>query len=184
MNLEAWLSEPEAARRLGISERQLRTRAAQGKRPERRYRPRPGGKAQPVYNPRDVEDLEATRPVVVPADVPARLADLAAPNVQPVPAWNVNALTPFLERITQALERRLQPPAPVLPWVTMPEAARIIGLSENLLRALVRTGRLGCLRDKQGWKVRRLDLEHLEASKLQRTTADLRQTVNARRAGR
>src|ERR1700752_750867 len=163
MSLDNWVTEPEAARRLGISDRQLRTWAAQGKRPERRYRPRPGKKAEAVYNPRDVEELTAARPVVISTEVPAVPASTRQTPTSIAP-WAV--LTPYLERLTKAVEPRLEPPPPVVPWVTMADAAQIAGLSENLLRNLVRAGKLGCLRDRQGWKVRRGDLEHLEASKL------------------
>ena len=194
-DLSHWLSEPETARRLGISERQLRTRASQGKLPERMYRPRPAGKAQPVYNPRDVEDLEAAKPMVLPPDGPARTD--APVGRSPARAGTPMAanpflefgriLNPFLERITTALERRLEPPKALeppptpTPWVTMAQAAQITGLSENLLRNLVRTGRLPFFRDKQGWKVAIADLEHLEASKLRQVTEEVRTAVAGRR---
>lgn len=181
LDLKDWLTEPEAARRLGVSTRTLRTWASQGKRPERKYRKREGNRDEPVYNPGDVEELEASKPVVLAKEVAPVLPPIAAP---PVPSYgfSVAPLVPFFERLTMALERRLAPPEPVKPWVTMKEASGICGLSEHLLRSLVRTGKLGCLRDKQGWKVKRTDLEGLEASKLRNITAELRQNLANRRA--
>ena len=197
-DLTNWLTEPETARRVRVTERTLRTWASQGRVParngqgelplERKYRKRAGNRDEPVYNPRDVEILqaaaeaEASKPVVVDRHAPLPAREFV-PQPVAAPAWNFGALAPFLERLTSAFEKRLEPAKPLVPWVTMAEAAAITGLSENLLRSLVRTGKLGCLRDKQGWKVKRSDLEGLEASKLRQATAELRQNLAQRKAG-
>jgi len=59
MDFPGWLSEAEAARRLGMSTRTLLRKVEEGAGPERRLRQRPGKKPQPVYNPRDVELMAA-----------------------------------------------------------------------------------------------------------------------------
>jgi hypothetical protein len=61
MDLSGWLTEPETAQRLGVSERTLREWVAKGKAPERRLRRRPGKGKKPeaVYNPEDVDYMAA-----------------------------------------------------------------------------------------------------------------------------
>lgn len=68
MQFDDWLTEPEAAKRLGMSTRTLRRKVEDGTAPERRKRMRPGKPPEAVYNPRDVElmaapSLELTRAV-------------------------------------------------------------------------------------------------------------------------
>lgn len=57
-DLSTWPTKPEAAARLGISERSLERLVEQGKPPERRMRQRPGKRPEPVFNPEEVEMLE------------------------------------------------------------------------------------------------------------------------------
>ena len=47
IDLSTWLTNPEAAARMGISERTLDRRCAAGEGPERRNRPRPAAPADP-----------------------------------------------------------------------------------------------------------------------------------------
>jgi len=79
-HLETWLTEEEAAARLGISERTLRRKTAAGEGPEKRERQRAGLRPESVYNPDDVARLAApAQPVFAPGSaiaprtpVPAR----------------------------------------------------------------------------------------------------------------
>lgn len=181
-NLSAWIPELETARRLGISWRTLLRRAEAGE-IERRMRPRAGKKPEPVYNPRDVERLEA------PAAMVMRDQRLPANPSRPV---NDSAIAPVfvavLDRLAGALEKfaPVAPPAPLPTWMTPKEAGAYLGLSEALIRRLIRCAKLPCLRDKRGYIVARVHLDNLDSvaalAGLQAATADLRQVVEARRA--
>lgn len=179
-----WLPQSEAARRLGISERTLERRleAKAADAPEMQWRPRPGRKPEKVYNPRDIERLTARMAKTIPAGSPLLPAPGAPAHSAMIPA---DAMARFLDGFTAILVNRLTPPEPPKQWLSMAEAAKYVGLSEALLRRLVRAGRLPYVRDGNSWKVSKAHLDNLDAissvSELRQATADLRGAVSARK---
>jgi excisionase family DNA binding protein len=150
IDLSTWLNKTEAAARLGISERTLDRLAAEDKGPERRLRPRPGKKPEPVFNPDDVAEMapkEQTHVVRFAAPSPA---------AEPTPVFPVTLAIAALERIADRVVPRIPPQAK--PFLTVAEAASYSGLSESYLRRMVREGRMPYVRDR-GYKIRRADLD-------------------------
>jgi excisionase family DNA binding protein len=180
LNLSDWPSETEAARQLGVSWRTLIRRCEAGEL-ERQMRPRPGKKPEPVINPRDVERLLAKKPMVMRSDMVPSPAPGQETAVVPVFAAVLDRLAGVLEKFAPAARR-----APASDWMTPAEAGRYVGLSEGLIRRLIRTGKLPFLREKRGFVVARVHLDNLDAlaglAGLQQATIDLRQTVASRRA--
>jgi len=177
-DLSTWLTESEAAERLGMSERTLREHCKEGKGPERRMRKREGLKPQPVYNPEDVDRLAASPPAVFSSN------SALTPRVQ-IPAGLMAPGSP-LEQLVKLLANRLQepPPRPPARWLDLRAANARTGLSVALLRRLIAAGRLKAIRDRS-IKVLQADLDNLEdladsvfqiagSSKLQRNAASSR----------
>lgn len=160
-DLSTWYPKPEAARRMGISERTLDRRCESGSGPERRERPRPGLKPEPVYNPDDVERLATPKAHVMPADVAIPVDERS-----PVPVARPSSpdlLPALLDRVGSAVESWLaetRPPVPPALYLTLPQASAYTGLTVALLRRLVKAGKLAAIRDR-AVKVRRADLENL-----------------------
>ncbi len=154
--LSSWLTEPEAAERLRISERTLRRRCERGEGPERRERQRDGVRPEPVYNPDDVARLAAAPPVVM-ADESALAPRV--PDIWPDP----RKLPPVLEELAVVLRQRLQEPPPKSParYHTLKAASARTGLSVAFLRRLIADGRLKALRDR-ALKVLEADLDNLD----------------------
>lgn len=90
----------------------------------------------------------------------ASVATLATPEEAPVTHGELAALVAIMERLVER-----QAPAPAAPiaaaWVTLQQASELSGLSEGLLRRLVREGKLRGIRDRFV-KVRRAEVEALE----------------------
>lgn len=185
MNLGDWLTEPEAAKRLGISWRTLLRRVAKGEGPERQMRPRKGAKPEPVYNPRDVERMSAQRAVVVRPEMLPRPERPMGQEIAVAPIFMA-----VLDRLAGALEKFAPPPAKpeVKAWMTPGEASAYLGLSEGLIRRLIRDGKLPRFREARGYVVAKVHLDNIDSmaglTGLQQTTAALRETVQARRAAR
>jgi len=161
-DLSNWLTKAEAATHLQISERTLDRRCDAGTGPERRERPRPGLKPEPVFNPDDVARLAAPKAhVMPPADFGIEPATLPAParkhesQIARQPAPN-DVLSLVLDRIAGAMEAKMQPPAL---YLTLPEARAYSGLSLALLRRHVKQGKLPSILDG-ATKVRRVDLDN------------------------
>ena len=166
IDLSTWLTNPEAAARMGISERTLDRRCAAGEGPERRNRPRPGLKPEVVNNPDDVERLATPKPHVMPdPDLPADWGSLVprpqTTAVAPRPS-SADVLPALLDRVAGAVEWWLAEtrPAPLALYLTLPQASAYTGLSVAFLRRLIRTGKLPVIRDRS-LKARRLDLDNL-----------------------
>lgn len=163
LDLSKWLTKAETAAILGISERTLDRLGEQGKGPERRLRPRPGKKPEPVYRPEDVQAMAAAqnKPMIIAPDSPLRTAPAAgsiAPRPPAQPPLGVAEFFALVDGIAQKVTAVL-PRAEKL-WLTLEEAAQVSGLSEAFLRRLVRTGNLPAVRDR-AWKVRRSDLANI-----------------------
>jgi excisionase family DNA binding protein len=151
--LAEWLTRAKTAELLDCSEKTVDRLAARGEL-QRRLRPAPGRRPEPVYHPSDVERLAEgrSRPFVLP---PAKAAEQ---NSLAVAGQDVL-------RTYEILERLLQPPAPAKVerlWLTVDEASETSGLSRTLLRRAVRGGALRAVRDGRQWKVRAQDLRKFD----------------------
>jgi excisionase family DNA binding protein len=186
MNLSGWLTKAEAAERLGISTRSLERLTDRGQGPEVQYRPRKGNRPEPLYNP---EQVQAMRPqpkaqVIRPGD--PRFPQARVATVATQASVDIRPFVALLDRITLAVEHRLAPAPVIRPWLTPTEAAQYLGLSEGLVRRLIRTGRLPFVKDGNCWKVSKASCDSIEAlaqlSQLKQTAADLRETLENRRA--
>jgi hypothetical protein len=140
-DLARWIPKPEAARRLGVTERTVDRMIAAGKL-RRQWRRIAGRRDQAVIHPGDVEAIEAAT-AAPPASPPPAAADAAGAEV----------IAAALDRLARALK-----PPPL--WLTLDEAVEYSGLSMELLKQLIRARKLPLLRDGAR-KVRRRDLERL-----------------------
>lgn len=162
-HLEAWLSETEAAARLGISERSLRRKTQAGEGPEKRERRRPGARPQAVYNPEDVERLAVKPPAVFaptsriePQESAGqlRLPGDTQPNLSVA-----DILSTLIKARVDAMRR------PPVRFLTMKQAAEATGLSQTLIRRLIASGRLRAIRDG-ALKVLESDLATLDVAQV------------------
>lgn len=154
-DLSLWLTEPEAAARLGISERTLSRKHERSGFPARALRPVPGRKPVPVYSPDDVATLEqsANVPTVLPASVPALRAGAQSEALARFDAvW-----FSFLDRLGVAQRTDAVPRL----WLTVKEAAAYSGLSQAMLYRLCNDGRIVAVKDN-GWKIRRDALDSFD----------------------
>jgi hypothetical protein len=163
-DLSDWLTRSEAARALGVNEHTLRRMTERGEGPERRDRPRPGRKPEPLYNPDDVDRLVAAK---TPARVMATEALATTPDGQLTPG--AQQLLAILERMAASLAQRPEPRALAAPeadrgpWTTLKAASAQSGLSARLLRRLVAAGELPAIRDR-AIKVRLGDVSNLSTA--------------------
>lgn len=157
-DLSTWIPKAEAAARLGKSERTLDRMGDDG--PERRLRPREGLKPEVVFNPDDIEKMVAAQrsKAIAPTSplAPASTQQLALRKDAPAIALE------FQELFARGLEAARRGPGL---WLNLAEASAYSGLSIALLRRLIRAGVLLAIRDR-AVKVRRADLDNLDASKL------------------
>jgi hypothetical protein len=164
IDLSHWLTKPEAAARLGVSERTLDRMGSSG--PARAERPRPGKKPEVVFNPDDVAALTAPKPDINPPAMPrlgapANTAALALRGEGAMPPVVTAALT-IIEKVAQTMSERRPAPATFQEiWLTAENAAAYSGLSKALLIRLARAGRLVAIKDP-GWKFRRMDIDNAD----------------------
>jgi hypothetical protein len=161
-DLSTWLNKPEAAARLGISERTLDRRCDAGEGPERRERPRAGLKPEPVCNPDDGERLAAPKAHVLPAETTAPRIIGNDISIPPRPSGDV--IPALLDRVAGAVEwwmAETRPAPHIALYLTLPQASAYTGLTVAMLRRLIRTGRLASIRDR-ALKVRRVELDKLD----------------------
>jgi excisionase family DNA binding protein len=161
--LSAWLTEQEAADRIGCTPRTVRRMVQEGRGPEVARRRVPGRKPERVYHPADVDRIASRLApvnalVAVPATVPAAAVTMT-PSPTPVTAEHLAALAGHLIELV-----RPAPPAPVRPWMTLDEAAAYIGLSRAFLARLVREGGIPSVRDR-AIKVPRAALDAFDPGK-------------------
>jgi hypothetical protein len=153
-----WLSKRDAARMLGVSERQIERRAAAGTIRSRRDSRRPDQTAAPVlFSREDVEAIKAGTPNYHPVVEKAPLAQLEASESKGIlPAAPVG-LGSLLEHVAQ----RLGPVRPEpKPWLNLEDAVAYSGLPEGLLKHLgpELLARGDALRYKRAWYFRRAAL--------------------------
>jgi predicted DNA-binding transcriptional regulator AlpA len=185
-DLSHWLTEPEAARILGISTATLYRKVAAGTAPERKMRPRGNGlKPEPVYNPNDVAAMAAPKPHVMP-----RGAQIPTEPLERTAAPAVVDLTPIAMALERVLLARIPPPmipppAPK-PYVTAAEVGESLGISEKLVHRLVSKGVWPGFRDGKVWKLKTSDICNLDVlqglQKLKQATEELRAAVGHRKA--
>lgn len=198
LDLSTWLTEEDAAARLGVSERTLRRRCEDGTGPERQYRPVDGRKPEPVYRPDDVERLAPPRPAVFSERNPLlpqpHANGLPAPPLE-LPAGAGMTLAGAIEsavlRAAEMIADRFPAPKPDALWLTIDQAAQYTGLSQTLIALLVRGGKLNAFRD-HSIKVLRSDLDKLDSAsvlskwrqELGGACNEMRQVLAARKAAR
>lgn len=142
---------------LKTSTRTIQRYAATGK-IEVRKRERAGVKPENVCNPRDVEKLKPQAYVMLD-DEEEEPEATAIGRVSPA---GQQALT--FGYLLQELLRRTQPPQlppPALPWITLEEAAELVGLSARFIRRQIRAGKIEAHRagPHGALRIRRASLE-------------------------
>ena len=160
MTLVEWYSEKRTATALGVSTRTVRRMAEDGTL-RRAYRPLKGRKPESVYHPEDVErEQQRIRR-------PAPVEDTQRPGPEPTDALRPG-IQEALERFSEIM-RHAPLAAPPL-WMSIETAAEYSGLSQALLRRLVTAGILPAIGD-HAIKIRRADLDRLEAAHLAETAS-------------
>jgi hypothetical protein len=160
---------------LGVNRRTIRRMVTRGEL-ERQLRPVEGRRPEPVFSPEDIDRLAAENPFVTDGSQlqPAGPQPLHPSLIQavilfekiagPIFAQNQEALakvTGLLDAMSKTLPAAPQAsPASFKPWMTIQDASLYSGLTEGLLRRQVRRGELFSVRDRQGRKVRKADLDN------------------------
>lgn len=177
-DLTTWLPIAEAAQQIGCSTRTVE-RLARARQLEQRLRRQAGSPPVAVYNPEDVARVASERrpaptPFVVPPITAGNghgngrgqsLTDSPGSFLQTLPAGD----DPIRQLFAAALRAVLSPPSPPVAasvaetlYVTVPEAARLLGLPQADVRRLIDDGDLNCRRTGRGGiRIRRRDLEAL-----------------------
>lgn len=174
-DLSTWLPIDDAATAIGCSTRTVE-RLARAKKLEQRLRPQAGSPAVAVYNPDDVaaqakERRPAPAPFVLGAvsDRPASGNGRGATQTLPSVSAASLADDPIRQLFAAALRAVLSPPSPPVSatvaetlYVTVKEAAAILGLPQVDVLVLIHDGDLNCRRTGRGGiRIRRRDLEQL-----------------------
>ena len=164
VNLADWLTEEQAAAALTVVPRTLLRYVEAGKL-EQRKRPRPGKKAENVYNPDDVARLQPQAHVMpeVVAEQPAPDRELAPPTAPPAFAaaflQGIQTIVSLIQtnqtdsEKASAYENKLV--------VSLAEAAQYSGFSRRFLRAAIENGELPSIMDGKRRKIPKLALEQL-----------------------
>jgi len=173
IDLSTWLTKQEAAARLGVSTKAIEGFTRAGKL-EQRFRPQAGSPHVAVYFPDDVIKLAQERtPGLAPFVLPVGTALPANGNGHPpstaldrVPAAGDQLLGPGddLLRVLVTAARPVMSETSQTPtlWVTVKEAAAILGFPQADVRRLLADGDLDHRRTGRGGiRIRRTDLEQL-----------------------
>jgi excisionase family DNA binding protein len=181
-DLSTWLSIGDAAHQIGCSTRTVE-RLGRAKQLEQRLRRQEGTPPVAVYNPDDVARIASERrrtppPFVLPA-VPAKAGSNGNGHREPTAALSRNrdtedlrpALVAALVEFAGALRSLQSPPSPTVAasrggeptlWVTVKEAAAILGFPQADVRRLLVDGDLNHrTTGRGGIRIRRKDLEQL-----------------------
>jgi excisionase family DNA binding protein len=178
-DLSDWLTKPQAADAIGVSTKAIE-RFAQARKLEQGSRPQLRGPNVAVYNPEDVARLASERhpvraPWLLPADAdrPARRNGARPPDglVASAPTGLATtgdsdplrafAAAVYAAVMSQTSETR-PAPRPETLYVTVKEAAEILGLPQADVRRLIHDGDLNHrLTGRGGVRIRRKDLEQL-----------------------
>ena len=164
INLNTWLTDKEAAARLGVAPRTLDREIERGHlHPQRR--PVPGRKPERVWDPEEIQSKMPAPPARVIPPSSTALAELSGPSNLPA-SLNGNGLIPpeaqmaIIARLVEMVADARQTPKP---WITLTEASETTGLTRKLLRRLIANGSLEGIRDV-AIKVHRESLETLDVS--------------------
>jgi excisionase family DNA binding protein len=178
-DLSAWLPIADAASKIGCSTRTIE-RLAAAKKLEQRLRPQAGSPHVAVYNPDDVARIASERHPAPPPFVLGAVTDppngngrggggTAIKNIS-IPDKNYLAGEDLIRGLAVLISKALQsPPSPPLAatvaetlYVTVKEAAAILGLPQVDVRVLIHDGDLPHRRTRRGGiRIRRRDLEQL-----------------------
>jgi excisionase family DNA binding protein len=173
-DLSAWLSIADAAARIGCSTRTIE-RLGRAKKLEQRLRRQEGTPPVAVFNPEDVDRIASERrrapaPFVLPAtSTPANGNGYREPaqavSTRLTSASAEDLIRQFLTLAVQALQSPPSPPVAASRggeplWVTVKEAAALLGRTETYVRRQIKAGTL-CAELDRGWRIRRTDLEQL-----------------------
>lgn len=164
-DLSSWPTKAEAAAALHCSVRVLERRIQAGE-IEVRPRRRPGARRELVCNPHDVDSLRPPAFAMPAAEVQgADAADFAGHTAERLHQQQLIAAAPpslpaIAAWLTEALHAKqstaTEPDAK--PWLTIDEAARLSGLSQNFLKRECHSGALKAVRDQRAWKIQRTSL--------------------------
>lgn len=160
-----WLTKQEALSMLGKSERSLDRLVAAGK-VQKQTRQRDGRTPEPLYNRADLERATAIPAFEMPATGNGG-QPLAPRDAQPLTQRADPGMLALIASATRLLAASPRDPGVSAPlWCGIAEASQLTGLSERLLRRLIRTSQLPALRDGTAWKIRRFDLHSIAAPKM------------------
>ncbi len=155
IDLTEWKTKGEAAVILECSEKTIE-RMAGRREIERRDRRIAGRKPLPVFNPQDIERLQAASAVVEAFPV-ERQGN--GGNALVKRSRGVGELGDFLE-LAGALGQRPRVAVNEKFYLTLAEAVELSGLSRAFLLRQIKSGELKAMKDR-GWKIRRSELEHV-----------------------
>jgi excisionase family DNA binding protein len=154
--LSTWKTKQEAADTLRVSTKTIERLANAGsiRKAERRA---VGGRAVPVFNPIDISALNVGS--ANPSDedeitprLPRSVERALRTRGKLRPEEKLAVLSALVGNEFVPLKDRL--------WLSIEETARYSGLSRGMIRRLLDSGRLNCIKDGQISKIWRRDLEH------------------------
>ncbi len=154
VDLAEWKTKGEAAVILECSEKTIE-RMAGRREIERRERRIPGRKPLPVFNPEDIERLQAASAVVEAFPVKRQGNGGNALVKRSGGADGFNSVIDFaaaMQRPRVTVNEKF--------YLTLAEAVELSGLSRAFLLRQIKSGGLKAIKDR-GWKIRRSELEHV-----------------------
>ena len=157
MQLEHWKTKAEAAEILKCSEKTV-SRLADQKRIQKVMRRNPGRRAQPVFNPDDIEAIRHDQDRIEAFPVVAQRSAAGAALARRDTAVSTVGV------VAQLLADRLSP-APRVPverkvLLNLKEAAEYSGMPKAWLLREIKAGKLKAIK-AGGWRIRRSDLEQI-----------------------
>ena len=157
MQLEHWKTKAEAAEILKCSEKTI-SRLADQKRIQKVMRRNPGHRAQPVFNPDDIEAIRGDQDQIEAFPVVAHRSAAGAALARRDTAVSTVGV------VAQLLADRLSP-APRVPverkvLLNLKEAAEYSGMPKAWLLREIKAGKLKAIK-AGGWRIRRSDLEQI-----------------------
>ena len=160
-----WPTKAEAARRLDTSIRNIERLIARGD-IESSKRTQPGRKPITIVNPDDLARMQPPAHVMPPetgATGETQALQRATLHQQTAAAFSLTEqqLAALLQHIATIATGPAGERVDTKRWLTPAEAAALSGLSEPLLRRLIKAGELFARRDGREWKIRREDLDKL-----------------------
>ncbi|MDZ4797705.1 MAG: hypothetical protein SGI92_06045 [Bryobacteraceae bacterium] len=171
-----WLTKTQVAEALKVSEKSVE-RYATHNRLQRRYVPRPGQRAMPLYNPADVERIYqelygVTQFILPPVEVqdgpPQSRAKAAAQRARDGSSVTALATAAPMAMLAEAFLRKMSESAELARvWMPLSDATQVSGLPRWYLEQAIADARLPAHdvsrlgSAQRRWRVRRADLESL-----------------------